>query len=181
MEISERLTAARGVRLGLLDTLALWTGLTVWVSTFLLGTLVDSRPYRDLLAGFAGGVTGTIRNGAIVVFTYTLTNVAVLCIVAGLLGTLGAKARLGADNENDGDDETSPGASALLRGFLVYLFVIAGLLVLGNDPLSPTQQQYVRLAGFISLLGFIVNYRPSLFAALLHRAGAIVEGSGDKP
>src|SRR5690242_1916497 len=100
MEISERLAAARGVvRLGLLDTLALWAGLAVWVSTFLLGTLVDSRPYRDLLAGFAGGVAGTIRHGVIVVFTYTLTNVAVLCIVASLLGSLGAKARLGADNE----------------------------------------------------------------------------------
>jgi hypothetical protein len=166
---------ATALRVG--DVLLLWLGLGLWIATFLLGTLVDSAPYRARLATLEGGLQELLVNGAAVVVSYTLTNVAILCILAGLLGTLGAKARLGSDSDQeDGADTTSPRNSAALRGFLVYLCLIAGVLILCDDPAAPTQKQYVRLAGIISLAGFVVNYRPALFGRLLQKAGGLLEG-----
>ena len=95
----------------------------------------------------------------------------------GVLGALAARASLGTDGEGEsGQDTTSPRNSALLRGFMVYLALIAGVLMFGDDPAAPTQKQYVRLAGFMSLVAFVINYRPSLFGKLLQRAGATLEG-----
>jgi len=180
MELTARVGPRPLTALRVTDIVLMWAGLVLWVGAFLLGTLVNSGPYRDSLAGLQGGLSGVVRNGMIVVFTYTLTNIAILCVLAGLLGTLGAKARLGTDHEREEDqDSTFPLTSSVLRAFLVYLLVVAGLLILGDDPASPTQRQYVRLAGFISLLGFVVNYRPALFGRLLKRAGALIE-DGDK-
>jgi len=159
------------------DMVLLWIGIVVWIITFLFGTLVDSKPYRDSFAVLAGGLLGTLKSGLVVIGTYTLTNVAILCLVAGVLGALAARASLGADNEGDAaQDTTSPRNSALLRGFMVYLALIAGVLMFGDDPAAPTQKQYVRLAGFMSLIAFVINYRPSLFGKLLQRAGATLEG-----
>lgn len=159
------------------DMALLWSGIVVWLITFLFGTLVDSRPYREAFAVLAGGFVGTLKSGLVVIGTYTLTNVAILCMVAGVLGALAARASLGADGEGESaQDTTSPRNSALLRGFMVYLALIAGVLMFGDDPAAPTQKQYVRLAGFMSLVAFVINYRPSLFGKLLQRAGATLEG-----
>lgn len=153
-------------------------GIALWLAVFLIGTLVDSAPYRARFAAFEGGFGGTIESGVLVLCTYTLTNVAILCLLACLLGASAAQAQLGADAEREADqDHTAPRRSALLRGFLVYLCLLAGVLVFGEDPVVATQKQYVRLAGFISLLGFLLSYRPQLFGRLLRRAGALIDGS----
>ncbi|MBK7826937.1 hypothetical protein [Nannocystis sp.] len=163
------------------DMVMLWLGIVIWLVTFLFGTLVDSRPYREAFSVLAGGFTGTLVNGLVVIGTYTLTNVAILCLIAGLLGALGARASLGTDAElaDSAQDTTSPRNSALLRAFLVYLSLIAGVLIFGDDPAAPTQRQYVRLAGFTSLLSFVINYHPSLFGKLLQRVGTVIEGKKD--
>jgi hypothetical protein len=144
-------------------------GITVimWLTVFLLGTLVNSAPYRERFAGFTGMIVG---------LTYTLTNVGVLCLLASLLGSLGAEANLGVDGDTPMDQDTSaPRTSAILRGFLVYLALLAGVLVFAETPAGPTQTQYVRLAGVTSLLGFAVNYRPALFATLFTRLSKLFE------
>ena len=164
-------------RLKLLDVSLIWAALVLWVVTFLLGTLIDSKPYRDGLASFQGGFGAVLSNGAVVIATFTHTNVLILCVLAGLLGALGAKAGLGVDGEPaEQVDMSFPRNSAVLRAFLVYLLVMSGLLILGDDPTTPTQRQYVRLAGFISVLGFIVSYRPALFSGFLHRAAELIDG-----
>ena len=57
--------------------------------------------------------------------------------------------------------------SGVLRGLFVYLFFISGLLLFDDKPFStPGPGQYIRLAGFISLVSFLVNYRPNLFASI---------------
>jgi hypothetical protein len=156
-----------------MDMLLLWIAMILWLSLFLIGTLVNSEPYRKKFAAFEGGFLGTIENGLIVIFTYTLTNVAFLCILGGILGVLGTKAILVSDEQANQEprDTTSPRNSAIIRGFLIYLTVIAGVLILGNDPAQTSQIQYVRLAGLMSLAGFIFNYRPTIFGELLQRAG----------
>ena len=148
----------------------------MWLAVFMAGTLVDSEPFREGFATFEGGFVGMIGNGLVVAFTYTLTNVAILCSLAGVLGELGAKAVLGSDKQDGSaqvQDTTSPISSAVLRSFLVYLAVIAGVLLLGESPLKPTANHYVRLAGAISLVGFVVSYRPSAFGQLLEHASGL--------
>ncbi len=165
-------------RRGLFPSEMLLLGLLapMWLAVFLAGTLVDSGPFRDSFAAFDGGIAGMIRNGLLVAFTYTLTNVAILCSLAGVLGELGAKAVLGPDKQGgqtEQQDTSSPISSAVLRSFLVYLAVISGVLILGESPLKPTANHYVRLAGAISLVGFVVSYRPSAFGQLLEHAGGL--------
>lgn len=169
--------AAKPQSLSPVDMVMLWSCILVWLVTFLFGTLVDSAPYREQFAALAGGPAGVIGNGLLVLGTYTLTNVAILCLISSLLGALAARADLDTDRTPPpASDTSSPRNSALLRGFLVYLALIAGVLIFGDDPAAPTQKQYVRLAGFMSLFAFIISYRPTLFGSLLQRVGAVIEG-----
>jgi hypothetical protein len=158
------------------DRATLALAILLWLSVFLVGTLVNSGPYRARFASLGGSLNAIVGDGLIVGVTYTLTNIGILCILASLLGALAAEANLGVDGEKPGEqDTTAPRASAILRGFLVYLALIAGVLMFGDTPAEPTQTQYVRLAGVTSLLGFTVNYRPGLFARLFARLSKIFE------
>lgn len=95
-------------------------------------------------------------------------NLAMISSAAGALGAFGNRANLEDDQTppKSGDD-TSPLMSGLLRGLFVYLFFISGLLLFDDKPFSsPGPGQYIRLAGFISLISFLVNYRPHLFSTI---------------
>lgn len=166
------------------EIVLLWLALVLWLAVFLVGTLVGSAPYRTRFASFEGGIWATLGNGLLVVLTYTLTNVGLLCVLAGVLGVLGSKAVLVCDAEQQkqaGQDTTSPKHSAVLRGFLVYLAFIAGILIIGENPAEPTQTQYVRLAGLISVTGFLVSYQPTIFGRILQRiGGALAEPPAER-
>jgi hypothetical protein len=63
----------------------------------------------------------------------------------------------------------------LLRGFLVYLLLLAGVYAATSDPFHlPTPEQYARMAGTVSLLSFLVSYEPQFF----QRAIGMVSGPG---
>jgi len=52
--------------------------------------------------------------------------------------------------------------SAMMRSFLVYLCVLAGLYFALEDPFKDsTPAQYLRLAGTVSVLAFLVGYDPT--------------------
>jgi len=78
--------------------------------------------------------------------------------------------------ENDGQPPSvnpylteNPFAS-MLRGFLVYVGVIAGIYITGGSPFeSPTADQYVRFAGTVSSLALVVGYDPTMFTALVRK------------
>lgn len=113
----------------------------------------------------------------VVLTCYTPANVAILSTLAGLIGVLGSRASL---HHNDGDelvlDNINPYLSAIMRGFFVYLVVISGVLVLIDDPFSdPTPRQYLRLAGFVSLLSFLTNYHPHFFTRFLGQITRVVQ------
>jgi hypothetical protein len=115
-------------------------------------------------------------------------NVALLTLLAGFAGgclsnvTYSHWGPSGAENE-EGDRvkarilflTESPFASTM-RSFVVYLGVIAGLYITTNGPFDqPTSEQYVRFAGTISLLSFLVGYDPTRFQDLINlvpRAGS---------
>lgn len=62
--------------------------------------------------------------------------------------------------------------SALLRGFFLYTVLIAGLLVISTESsiIQTTPAQYVRLAGFVSALAFIIGYDPDMIQKFIMRA-----------
>ncbi len=104
----------------------------------------------------------------VVLLFFLPLNLAVVSAAAGALGALGNRANL--DDEQSrivSRDDSNPIMSGLLRGLFVYLFFISGLLLFDDKPFStPGPGQYVRLAGFISLISFLVNYRPNLFSTI---------------
>lgn len=157
--------------------------LIAWISLFGAGLLMSSRPYRDHLAqSFDWG------SFLMAACLYTYTNVAVLTCLSGVIG--GVSSRLtfqphqtSADNQVETAGPIDPLVSismayrvespvaSMCRSFLIYLLYIAGLAMGipgGTDALSNTSgDQYLRMAGLLSLLGFAVGYDPTLFRSIL--------------
>ena len=112
---------------------------------------------------------GLAKSWIVVLLWFLPVNLAWLCAAAATLGSFGSRVNLGDDQtKRTSRDNSNPFISALLRGFFIYLFMISGLLLLDVNPFSnPTPGQYVRLAGFLSLFSFVVNYQPRLFSMLI--------------
>lgn len=119
----------------------------------------------------------------IVFFFYTPTNLALLCMLAGLMGALGRRAYLHpmgnlnkrkqprTEQENTLPFDTiNPYLSGVIRGFFVYLVLISGSLILFDNPFTnPTADGYSRLAGMLSLLSFIMSYNPLIYGSVFMR------------
>lgn len=152
--------------------------LGTWLLLFTAGMIIPSTPYRELLASPVGLPLSKLLVAWLVVVTcYTLPNVALLCCSASLLGAAGRRARLERGEEPEDDGISSPYVSAVIRGFFVFLVLLSGVLILLEKPFdAPSAEQYLRLAGFVSLLSFLVGYNPHLFARLLKRIADLVEG-----
>lgn len=163
--------------------------LLLWLLLFSAGLLIDTMEARLTLAphavarqlgtsapaDFAEIQTRAAKDSRLVAFVrcmfcYTPINLALLTIVAGLTGGCASNISVAHMKENErkelGEARAryleEPPASATIRGFVVYLCVIAGLYIVTEDPFrDPTASQYIRLAGTLSVLGFIVGYDPS--------------------
>ena len=152
------------------------------------------KPY-ELAASSSSNASGfgptALAWVAILLFFLPL-NLAMVSASAGVLGALGNKANLEHDEIEPADalearpirstDTSSPLMSGLLRGLFVYLFFISGLLLFDDKPFSsPGPGQYIRLAGFLSLISFLVNYRPHLFTTITDWAFARIPGKTPSP
>jgi hypothetical protein len=171
----------RAATLTALECAAAFSVFVMWIVLFGVGILVDTAPYRAAIASGA-----TIRTWVIVVFCYLPLNLVWLCAVSSLLGAFGNRANL--TNDRAGRklrDDNNPYAAAVIRGFFAYLFLISGLLLLDDQPFTnPAAAQYVRLAGFLSLLSFVISYQPRFFNTLIvwafHRIEAREGGDHEK-
>jgi hypothetical protein len=154
-------------------------GLTIamiilWIVIFLAGIIINSAPYRERMTVKSPHIFAWFANWIIVLFVYTPTNVAILSIFAGLLGALGRRATLHIiknDKEEEfPEDPINPYLSGVIRGFIVYLLIISGtIIILETPPISPTApDQYIRFATIISVASFIVSYNPKYFGKLFH-------------
>ncbi|MCA9695345.1 MAG: hypothetical protein R3A51_15470 [Nannocystaceae bacterium] len=179
-----RVVAKRSTGLSPLRHLAAIVALGGWIALFMGGTLVDTAPFRgqvdawirSLIAPELPGPAGVGASVVVVLLCWTPTNIALLSLVSGVLGTLGRSATLSDDEDSAEIDTINPVTSALIRSLFVYLVVISGVLIIVETPFSmPTQGQYVRLAGLLSLLCFVVSYTPSLFARLLRASADSVQ------
>jgi hypothetical protein len=190
----------------------------LWLVLFVGGITIDTRPSRCALSpdgvkalevnlGNDGGTgaivnrdqcnqahspTGFLIAAGVILLWFTPVNLALVSASAGALGTFGNLANISDEHKSRHTRENSnPYVSAMLRGFFVYLLMISGLLLLDLNPFSnPTPGQYIRLAGLMSILSFVVNYQPHLFGTLTalalrrleerERAGAPPEANGSK-
>jgi hypothetical protein len=138
----------------------------LWILVFLPGLTINSQPYRnDLLNGVV-----TINGIFAVMITYTITNVALLCCLSGIIGaaTRRVTSKLSELRKFDEKPAVTTLFTGITRGFSVYLLLLAGVYAATPDPFSsPTPEQYVRMAGTISLLAFTVNYEPDLFQTIV--------------
>ncbi len=156
-----------------------------WFGVFIGGSIISTEPYRRNLENF-DSVGSTIGNALVICTFWTITNVGVLSCVASLLGALGGRSQFTIQTELHDALTEAPYpkfdrvlatyyVSAIMRGFGIYVLVLAGLLVLATESLvSPTQASYVRLAPTISIISFYAGYDPSLFAGLLGRVRSFV-------
>jgi hypothetical protein len=179
--------------------------LVVWLLLFGGGILVDTEPYRraisssgvDALIAESGATAADAPAAAaprvnaapaapivwawlVVLSCFVPLNLAWLCVASSTLGAFGNRANLSDDQLAARSLDTSnPYASALLRGFFVYLFMMSGLLLLDDAPFSNAGPgQYIRLAGFLSLFSFVVSYQPRLFSALILSAFQRIQSRG---
>jgi|LakMenEpi03Aug12_release.lakeMendotaPanAssembly.Ray.scaffolds.fasta_scaffold585507_2 hypothetical protein len=154
----------------------------IWIVLFSAGLVVSSEPYVcQLKKGFSLG------NFIVASFSYTPSNVAILSVLAGFIGGCMSKL-IGADEieknikkaREDKNDAalknllrrrcflTEPPLHAMFRGFLTYLAIISGIVLLVSDPFEITSpKEYVRIAGLISGICFLMGYDPTRFEELI--------------
>ena len=130
-------------------------------------------------------------------FTYTPTNLGLLCFFGGLMGGCSSRAayrrlrslgKIVAKSDelapsNSGQDSSAqpilsktrifylsehPFVSGL-RSFVVYLALLSGFYLAAGDPFKDMSAgQYLRLAGLVSCVAFAVGYDPSRFTDLIN-------------
>jgi hypothetical protein len=138
------------------------------------GLPMDLHP-RDSINWSAFGIT---------VLTYTPLNAALLVLLAGFVGGCasnitytGASDLLHDPTKHDADPRLAHRAAflienplaSMLRSFLVYVGFMAGIDITSNAPfVKPTVDQYVRLAGTLSMVAFVVGYDPTKFQSFLN-------------
>jgi hypothetical protein len=141
-------------------------GMVAWFFFFCLGLFVSSKGSREALAvGF------NWTDFAICAVTYTPTNLALLTSLAAFAGGAGSRLLHWNDKPGPASSDTERYIflkenpfSSMLRGFAVYLTFLAGVFISTDKPFAdPTQEQFVRVAGMVSLLSFFVGYDPTLF------------------
>ena len=131
------------------------------------------------------------------VFTYTPTNLGLLCFFGGLMGGCSSRAayrrlrsldKIVAKSDelassNSGEDSSAqpilsktrifylsehPFVSGL-RSFVVYLALLSGFSLAAGEPFKDMNAgEYLRLAGLVSCVAFAVGYDPSRFTELIN-------------
>jgi hypothetical protein len=172
-------------------------GMLIWIAFFAAGLLIDSKPYRDALID--GDISG--RNLLLAALLYTPTNVALLSMLAGLLGGCASLMHDYGDLQEQIGKAQDEGKtyqvkklktrisylsespfSSMLRGFLVYLAIISGILLAISDPFGETSpNQYIRLAGLFSVIAFVMGFDPTRFEDLIETLSSFSQkGTGEK-
>jgi hypothetical protein len=141
--------------------------LLLWLLAFCVGAFIDSNPLRARLAQ-----EFDIETFLLVISAWIPTNLAFLSILAGLSGAL---CRSFLRSVEVGIEQIRPGKERSriigggVAGLLFYLSLMAGAFLLMNEPFeTTTKQQYFRVAGVVSFIGFLAGFRPDLLRRILN-------------
>ena len=155
--------------------------LILWIALLACGITISSKPFIDGIAKATSLLSLNVLGDLLVVMLcHTATNSAMCCCLAAFLGVIGARAIPSGDPRiRTASDRSTSYASAITRGFFVYLIIQSGAIILSTDPVfTTTLEGYVRLAALSSLISFAVGFNPLLFQNLMNRVDAIAEGAG---
>lgn len=149
----------------------------LWLCIFAAGLSIPAAPYMSVLAEMHSSkpsLGAIASSGALVLFCSTTTNPGLLACLAGILGGLSNLAHIDGRSNDTGDASVTPLIidcfAPMLRGFFLYLALLAGLLLLTTQAITnATQDQYVQLAGTVSVLAFMVGYDPDVFRKIMGR------------
>lgn len=158
--------------------------LVVWVFLFAGGILIASAPFREKLnSQTVMSLIEMIKTWAVVITSWTVTNVAILCCLSSLLGGFYRQcAKRQIPKQSDSHTTEVRFFPYLIQGFVVYLLLLSGLLLLGEAPFQVlSQDKYIRLASSASLFSFLVGYDPRIFIRLLERIEQVTEGKSKPP
>jgi hypothetical protein len=144
-----------------------------WTIVVSLGVAVPTKPYIDLIKDSGLGLPFPALLYALVAILtcYTFTNIGALSCLAAIVGAIGRSARI---------DDSEPAAqvtdlrtvclSAAVRGFFLFLMIASGTILLSEQKFDAISiEQYLKMAGLVSLLSFAVGYDPHLFGVLFKR------------
>jgi hypothetical protein len=161
--------------------------LAAWVFFLAVGIFVNSGPYRDAIANpqVRLGPWDAIAAWTAAISAYTFTNIAILTVLASLLGAGGRRFESLVLHKTDArEGPRHPYASAILRGFFVYLLALSGLMFFVENvfkTIAVSADSYIRLAGVVSLLSFLIGFSPEMFARLLNRIATLLEEQASTP
>ena len=155
-----------------------------WLLFFAGGTIVSTAELRAMVEkGTFQSPLQAVWAWWGVVTCYTITNAAFLASLAAVAGQFSNRSRE-SELRSAGTKALLPPhirdvmacySAAAMRGFVIYLLVISGLLLVTTEAIaSPDQNQYVRLAATISVISFIAGYDSQVFKQALDRIVALV-------
>jgi hypothetical protein len=157
--------------------------LLMWTVLLAIGMFIASQPYRDALTRAQPRFADYAFAWFMAFLSYTFTNLAVL---SGLASMAGAGARHVETQLAGGERIANLRAlytSAAVRGFFVYLIALSGLMFLAEGlftNIAKSPDIYIRLAGSISVLSFMLGFNPEMFARFLERIARLLEDQGSR-
>lgn len=163
-----------------------------WLCFFLAGTVVATAPYRAMIADTsAASAAGLFGAWTVVLTCYTVTNIAFLSCFAAVIGKFSRRS-LSYETATIHGLTPAPIASfrevlvfyavAIARGFVIYLMLAAGLIMLTTDAVTNAkQEEYIRLAGTVSVIAFLAGYDAEIFKRALDRIASLSTDGKRKP
>lgn len=160
-----------------------------WIVLAIAGVAITTKPYIDAMgSGTSLGFVGLTKAFFVLTTCYTFTNIAFLCCLSSIIGAVGRSAGIAKDVESDdATDFRTLCIAAIIRGFFVYITIVSGTLMLADQKFDDISiQQYLQLAGLVSLASFAAGYDPMLFGRLFNRVSMVEENlkrplSGNPP
>lgn len=148
----------------------------LWLIVFAIGFSVPTAPHLEVLDAKHLPDTSflaAMKTIAIVIVCSTPTNPGILACLAALLGGVSSWIHVDGSAPN-ANDCSAPlpriFLAPMLRGFFMYLTLLGGLLLLTTQAITnATRDQYVQLAGTVSVFAFMIGYDPNVFRKLMGR------------
>jgi hypothetical protein len=166
------------------------TTIFLWLCFFLVGIVVETESLRTAVAENAIATTGEWVGVWIILLTcYTVTNIAILSCCAGVIGKFSRRS-LSYETASLHGLKPAPIAAfrevlvlyavAIARGFVIYLLLTGGLILLTTPVVTNSSpEEYIKIAGTVSILAFLAGYDAEIFKRALDRVSAFSsEGKG---
>ena len=159
------------------------SAICLWLCFFLAGIVVETKSLRELVsAGLISSFWELVSVSFILMTCYTVTNLAILSSFAAVIGKFCRRA-LTYETGTFSGFTPAPTATigtvmvfysvAIARGFVIFLMMTGGLILLQTDAVTAsTTEEYIKMAGTISILAFMAGYDAEIFKRALDRISA---------